>query len=141
MIPADHRLTRPDAITASDIAVEQLVGITMEKSPALRTVIDRQSARRGLDLTPDHNVDNLALAVSLVTSTRGIAPIPLYARNLLPPSVTSRPRAGAAPTIDLPPSNNHANTSPLLTSSITRMADLKYPNRSRAVTRPSQTRS
>jgi LysR family hca operon transcriptional activator len=140
-MPADHRLTKRDAMTASDIAEDQLVGMALEKSPALRTVTDRQSARRGLDLTPDHNVDNLAMAVSLVTSTRGIALMPLHAHNLLPPSVTSRPRADAAPTIDWPPSDNHANTSPLLTSSIARLADLKCPNRSNAVTRPSQTRS
>ena len=44
----------------------------------------------GIDLTPDHYVDNLSMAMSLVASTGGIALMPLYARNLLPPSVVSQ---------------------------------------------------
>ena len=48
----------------------------------------------GIDLTPDHLVDNLSMAVSLVASTGGVALMPLYARNLLPPTVISRPLAG-----------------------------------------------
>ena len=41
------------------------------------------------------------MAMSLVASTGGIALMPLYARNLLPPTVISRPLEGAPPTIDL----------------------------------------
>jgi hypothetical protein len=41
------------------------------------------------------------MAVSQVASTGGIALMPLYARNLLPPTVISRPLAGVPPTIDL----------------------------------------
>ena len=40
--------------------------------------------------------------------------MPLYARNLLPPTVVSRPLAGAPPTIDLSLGYNEANTLPLL---------------------------
>jgi DNA-binding transcriptional LysR family regulator len=36
-------------------------------------------------------VDNMAMAMSLVASTRGVALMPAYAKNLLPPSVVSRP--------------------------------------------------
>jgi len=86
-MPADHRLAARDAITAEDIAGEQLVGVPHDKSPALRAVTDAYGARLGIDLTPDHNVDNLSMAVSLVASTGGIALMPLYARNLLPPTV------------------------------------------------------
>jgi len=87
LMPADHRLAARDAITAEDIAGEQLVGVPHDKSPALRAVTDAYGARLGIDLTPDHNVDNLSMAVSLVASTGGIALMPLYARNLLPPTV------------------------------------------------------
>jgi len=80
----------------------------------LRAVTDDYAARHGLDLTPDHEVDNLSMAFSLVASTRGVGLFPIYARNLLPPSVVSRPVRGVAPTIDLVIGYNAANTSPLL---------------------------
>ena len=44
---------------------------------------------------------DLAMAMSLVASTRGIALLPAYAKNFLPWSVVSRPLEGVAPTIDL----------------------------------------
>ncbi len=126
LMPTDHRLTTRDAITPDDIAGEQLVGVPLEKSPALRIVIDAYAARIGIDLSPNHAVDNLSMAISLVASTGGIALMPLYARNLLPPTVTSRPLAGVAPTIDLSVGYNEANTSPLLKTIIGRIGDLKF---------------
>jgi LysR family hca operon transcriptional activator len=129
LMPADHRLAARDAITSQDIAAEQLVGVPHDKSPALRAVIDAYGARIGVDLTPDHYVDNLSMAVSLVASTRGIALMPLYARNLLPPTVISRPLAGVPPTIDLSLGYNETNTSPLLKTIVSRIGDLKFANR------------
>jgi LysR family hca operon transcriptional activator len=127
LMPADHRLTTRDAITREDIAGEQLVGVPWDKSPALRAVTDAYGARLGIDLTPDHDVDNLSMAMSLVASTGGIALMPLYARNLLPPSVTSRPLAGVSPVIDLSLGYNEANTSPLVRTIVGRIEDLKSP--------------
>jgi LysR family hca operon transcriptional activator len=129
LMPADHRLAARDAITPEDIAAEQLVGVPHDKSPALRAVIDAYGARIGIDLTPDHYVDNLSMAVSLVASTRGIGLMPLYARNLLPPTVISRPLAGVPPTIDLSLGYNETNTSPLLKTIVSRIGDLKFANR------------
>lgn len=120
-----HRLAKRDAITARDITGEQLVGVPHDKSPALRTVTDAYGQQLGIDLTPDHFVDNLSMAVSLVASTGGIALMPLYARNLLPPTVTFRPLAGTAPTIDLSLGYNEANTSPLLKTIVSRIGELK----------------
>jgi LysR family hca operon transcriptional activator len=40
-----------------------------------------------MDIKLDHGVDNMAMAMSLVVSTRGLALMPAYARNLLPASV------------------------------------------------------
>ena len=54
LMPADHRLTVRDAMSAGDIAGEQLVGVTADKSPALWGVLDAYGARLGIDLTPDH---------------------------------------------------------------------------------------
>jgi LysR family hca operon transcriptional activator len=129
LMPADHRLAARDAITAEDIAGEQLVGVPHDKSSALRAVTDAYGARLGIDLAPDHNVDNLSMAVSLVASTGGIALMPLYARNLLPPTVISRPLAGVPPTIDLSLGYNEANTSALLKAIVLRIGDLKFARR------------
>ena len=61
------------------------------------------------------------MAMSLVASTGGIALMPLYARNLLPPTVISRPLAGAPPMIDLSLGYNEANTSPLLKTLVSKI--------------------
>jgi LysR family hca operon transcriptional activator len=128
LMPADHPLTARTAIAVEDIASQQLVGVPHDKSPALRAVTDAYGAKLGIDLTPDHLVDNLSMAMSLVASTRGIALMPLYARNLLPPTVVSRPLAGAAPMIDLSLGYNEANKSPLLKSIVSRIGELKFNN-------------
>jgi LysR family hca operon transcriptional activator len=67
-----------------------------------------------MDLRPAHSVDNLAMAMSLIASIRGVALLPAYAKNFLPRSVTSRPLDGEAPTIDLVIGYNKTNTSPIL---------------------------
>jgi LysR family hca operon transcriptional activator len=43
----------------------------------------------------------MAMAMSLVASTRGLALMPAYAKSLLPWSVASRPLEGEVPTIDV----------------------------------------
>jgi LysR family hca operon transcriptional activator len=93
-------------------------------APALRVVIDDYLRKCRLDLKPDHEVDNLAMAMSLVASTRGIALLPAYARNFLPWSVISRPLKGEAPTIDLVLGYSTANTSPILKLFLSRVDDL-----------------
>ena len=126
LMPADHWLTARDTIRPQDIAAEQLIGVPGDKSPALRAVTDSYGLKIGVDLTPDHDVDNLSMAMSLVASTGAIALMPLYARNLLPASVVSRPLAGVSPTIDLSLGYNEANTSPLLKTIISKIGDLKF---------------
>lgn len=126
LMPADHPLTARDAIAPQDIVGQPIIGVPHHKSPALRAVIDAYGARLGIDLTPDHAVDNLSMAMSLVASTGGVALMPLYARNLLPPTVTSRPLAGVPPTIDLSLGYSEANTSPLLKAIVSRIGDLKF---------------
>jgi LysR family hca operon transcriptional activator len=126
LMPADHRLAARDAIRPQDIVEEQLIGVPAAKSPALRAVTDAYGAKLGIDLTPDLDVDNLSMAMSLVASTGGIALMPLYARNLLPSTVISRPLDGAPPTIELSLGYNEANTSPLLKTIVSKIGDLKF---------------
>jgi LysR family transcriptional regulator, hca operon transcriptional activator len=69
-------------------------------------------------------VDNLAMAMSLIASTRG-ALLTAYAKSFLPRSVTSRPLGGEAPTIDLVISYNKANTSSILGLFLSRVDSLQ----------------
>src|SRR6202163_3677463 len=91
----------------------------------LRAVTEDYLRRSGLDIKLDHGVDNMAMAISLVASTRGLALMPAYAKNLLPWSVVSRPLAGEAPTIDLAVGYSKANTSPILKLFLSRLAELR----------------
>src|SRR2546429_8400419 len=63
-------------------------------------------------------------AMSLVASTRGLALMPAYARNLLPSSVVSRPLEGEAPTIDVAVGYSKSNTSPILKLFLSRLDEL-----------------
>jgi LysR family hca operon transcriptional activator len=123
VLPSDHPLAARDAIKLQDIVGETFIGVS-NTAPALRVVVDDYLRRSGIDIKPDHEVDNLAMAMSLVASTRGIALLPAYARNFLPWSVISRPIDGDAPTIDLVIGYHKANASPLLKLFLSRIDDL-----------------
>ena len=80
--------------------------------------------RAGIDITPAHGVDNIAMAISLVTSTRGLSLMPAYAKNWLPWSVVSRPLKGEIPTIDLVVGYSNTNSSPILKLLLSRLGEL-----------------
>jgi LysR family hca operon transcriptional activator len=129
LMPSDHRLTTRDAVRPQDFVGEIFIGGS-NKATVLRSVTDDYLRRSALDIKLDHGVDNLAMAMSLVASTRGLALMPAYAKNLLPPSVVSRPLAGEAPTIDLAVGYSKSNTSPTLKLFLSRLDELADPNRS-----------
>ena len=93
-------------------------------APTSRVVIEDYLKRSGLDIIPDHEVDNITHAVSMIASTGAVALLPAYPNNLLPWSVTSRPIRGDAPTIDLVVGYNKANRSPILKLFLSRVEDL-----------------
>jgi LysR family hca operon transcriptional activator len=76
----------------------------------------------------DHGVDNMAMVMSLVASTGGLALMPAYAKNLLPESVVSRPLEGEVPTIDVAVGYSKSNTSPILKLFLSRLDELVRPN-------------
>jgi LysR family hca operon transcriptional activator len=123
-LPSDHRLASQDAIVLQDIAGETFIGMS-NTAPTLRVIIDEYLEQSGLGLQQTHRVDNLAMAMSLIASTRGVALLPTYAKNFLPWAVTSRPLAGDAPTIDLVIGYNKTNTSPVLGLFLSRVDQLK----------------
>jgi len=110
-------------VRLQDLATESFVNVS-KTAPSLRLVIDGYLERSGLAITPAHEADNLAMAISLVASTRGFALLPIYAQNFLPRSVVSRPIDGEAPTIDLVAAHHRANTSPLLALFLSRVDEM-----------------
>ena len=123
ILPSDHRLAASEAIDPHDVRGETFISVS-KTAPVLRVVIDDYLERLNLGITADHEVDNLAMAMSLVASTRGVAFLPAYAQNFLPWSVISRPIKGDAPTIDLVVGYHRANTSPTLKLFLSRLDEL-----------------
>jgi LysR family transcriptional regulator, hca operon transcriptional activator len=123
ILPSDHRLAARNAIDLQDIVGEPFIGVS-NTAPALRVVINDYLERSGLVIRPDHEVDNLAMAMSMIASTRGIAILPVYAQKFMPWSVTSRPFKGDTPTIDLVVGYHKANASPTLKLFLSRVDDL-----------------
>jgi LysR family transcriptional regulator, hca operon transcriptional activator len=123
LMPSDHSLTERMAIRPEDFVGETFI-MASNKAKVLHEVIEQYLQRSGVNVTPEHGVDNLAMAMSLVASTRGLALMPEYANNLLPWSVVSRPLEGETPTIDLVIGYSRSNTSPVLKLFLSRADEL-----------------
>jgi LysR family hca operon transcriptional activator len=128
LMPNDHRLTAKQAIHPRDLVGEIFIGGS-NKARVLRAVTEDYLRRSGVDIKLDHGVDNLAMAISLVASTRGLALMPAYAENLLPVSVASRPLEGEAPTIEVAVGYSKSNTSPTLKLFLSHLDEMAGPNR------------
>ena len=123
ILPSDHPLAEHKTIDPHDLAAQTFIGIS-EIPRVLRAVVNDYLKRSGIEIAPHLEIDNFAMAISLVASTRGVALLPASAENFLPWSVISRPLKGEAPTIDLMVGYHKANTSPILRIFLSRIDDL-----------------
>ena len=123
VLPRDHRLAALKAISPGDLVGETFVTVSAT-APVLRVVIDNYLKRSGINITPAHEADHLAMGMSLIASTRGVGLLPAYAQNLLPSSVTTRPLKGDTPTIDLVLGYKKSNQSPILKLLLSRLEEL-----------------
>jgi LysR family transcriptional regulator, hca operon transcriptional activator len=123
ILPCDHRLAARKSIAPQDLIRETFIGISSVPR-ILRSVVVEYLDRSGVHITPHLEIDNFAMAISLVGSTRGIALLPASIRSYLPPSVVSRSLAGGQPMIDLVLGFHKANKSPVLEKFLGRFADL-----------------
>jgi LysR family transcriptional regulator, hca operon transcriptional activator len=123
VLPSDHRLATRETINPRDLLGEIFVSVS-ETAPVLRAVINNYLKRSGINIAPVHEVDHLAMGMSLIASTRGVGLLPAYAENFLPRSLTSRPLQGDAPTIDLVVGYNKENHSPILKLLLSRLDEL-----------------
>jgi LysR family hca operon transcriptional activator len=123
VLPSDHPLAEREAIDPHDLVGETFIGISSVPR-VLRAVINDYLKRCGIEIVPHLEIDNFAMAISLVASTRGVALLPASADNFLTWSVVSRPLKGETPTIDLVIGYHRANTSPILRTFLSRIDDL-----------------
>ena len=83
--------------------------------------------RAGIAAKPDHQAENMAMAISLVASTRRRqSTSALCAKPAAKVRVVSRPIHGAPPMVELVIGYNEANTSPLLKFLLSKVDELKF---------------
>jgi LysR family hca operon transcriptional activator len=122
-LPSDHPLAAHKAIDPHDLVGETFIGIS-DVPRVLRAVVNDYLKRSGTEIAPHLEIDNYAMAISLVASTRGVALLPVSAEHFLPWSVVSRPLKGETPTIDFVIGYHKANTSPILKTFLSKIDDL-----------------
>src|SRR5271167_3734724 len=123
ILPSDHRLAARKAISPQDLVGETFVAVS-DTAPVLRVVIDSYLKRSGVNITPDHEADHIAMGMSLIASTGGLGLLPAYAQNFLPSSLTSRPLKGETPTVELVLGYKKSNHSPILMLLLSRLDEL-----------------
>jgi LysR family hca operon transcriptional activator len=123
LMPSDHPLTARTSVRAKDLIGLPFIAMA-NKARVLRSVIDQYLEQAGVEITPAQLVDNPAMVMSLVASTRGIALIPSYVERLMPWSVVSRPLADNAPTIDLVVGYSASNQSLILNLFLSHLDEL-----------------
>src|ERR1700686_4567385 len=66
LMPHDHALAARTSIRPQDIAGEKYIGVSAIRAPTLRAVINDYVKRAGIAVKPDHQAENIAMAISLV---------------------------------------------------------------------------
>ena len=126
----DHRLAALKRINPQQILGERFLSISGNAlsgtgaAPALRTAIDAYLKRCGMQIKPNYEVDNLAGAMSLMTTTGCVALLPAYAKNLISGSIICKPLKGEVPTIDLCLGYRKGNESPILKVLLSKLDEL-----------------
>ncbi|WP_420968066.1 LysR substrate-binding domain-containing protein [Bradyrhizobium sp. B120] len=126
LMPRDHPLAARSAVRPKDLAGLNYIGVSPVRAPTLRAAIADFFGRHGLAIEAAHQAENLAMAISLIASTGGISLLPLYAQNLIPKTIVSRPIQGAPPMVDLVIGYNEGNRSQLLEFVLSRVDEIKF---------------
>jgi len=123
ILPSDHHLAKQAAIRPQELVGETFIGVSTV-APVLRGIIDDYLTRSGVEITPNHFVDDLAMAISLIASTGGVGLAPAYIQKLLPATLVTRPLQGEVPTIDLVVGYLKTNRSPVLKAFLAQLGTL-----------------
>jgi LysR family hca operon transcriptional activator len=136
ILPNDHPLASCKAVHPRDFVGETFIGIS-EIPRVLRAVVNGYLSRCGVAIVPHLEIDNFAMAISLVTSTRGVALLPASIKDVLPWSVVSRPLRGEQPTIDLMVGYRRENDSPILRVFLNKLEELLVRMAREPISQPS----
>lgn len=123
ILPGDHPLAAKRAVDPGDLEGETFIGIS-EIPKVLRSAVKGYLRRSGVAAVPHLEIDNFAMATSLVASTHGIGLLPASIEDVLPPGVVSRPLSGEQPTVDLMVGYRRDNDSPILRAFLTKLDEL-----------------
>src|SRR3984885_8852675 len=124
ILPRDHRLAAGKTFDPRNLASETFIGIS-EIPRVLRGVVNGYLKRSGVEVTPRFEIDNFTMAMSLVTSERGVALLQNSIEDYLPPSVVISVRKAEQPTVDLMIGYRKENPSPILKTFLSRIDGLK----------------
>jgi LysR family transcriptional regulator, hca operon transcriptional activator len=130
ILPRDHPLAARKVVEPRDLVGETFIGIS-EIPRILRGAVNGYLKRSGVEIVPRLEIDNFAMAISLVTSERGVALLPISIEDYLPSTIVSRRLRGEQPTIDLVIGYHRTNASPILKKFLSRIDDLNTPTSSR----------
>jgi LysR family hca operon transcriptional activator len=123
VLPRDHRLAANKTFDPRSLKGETFIGIS-EIPRVLRGAVNGYLNRSGVKVAPRFEIDNFAMAMSLVTSERGVALLPISIEDYLPPSIASRRLKGEQPTVDLMIGYRKDNASPILKTFLSRIDGL-----------------
>jgi LysR family transcriptional regulator, hca operon transcriptional activator len=123
ILPRSHRLAKRQALGAHDLIGETFIGIS-EIPRVLRGVVNGYLEGSDAKIVPHLEIDNFAMAISLVLSTHGVSLLPASIEGYLPPSIVSRKLKDGQPTVELVLGYHKANASPILSLFISRLDDL-----------------
>ena len=107
--PSDRNLWLKGAVSSSGVRASVHRQARAGDVKGLRTGDERHQRR------------DVAMAMSLVTSERGVALLPISIEDYLPPSIVSRRLKGKQPTVDLMVGYHKANASPILKMFLSRL--------------------
>jgi LysR family hca operon transcriptional activator len=130
ILPRVHRLAARKSIVPRDLIDETYIGIS-SVARILRGVVNDYLDRSGVRIAPDFEIDNFAMAISLVGSTQGVGILPASIGSYLPRSIVIRPLGGEQPMIDLVLGFHKANKSPVLEKLLSRLPNLSAQYRAR----------
>jgi LysR family transcriptional regulator, hca operon transcriptional activator len=130
ILPRDHPLAARKVVEPRDLVGETFIGIS-EIPRILRGAVNGYLKRSGVEIVPHLEIDNFAMAISLVTSERGVALLPISIEDYLPSTIVSRRLRGEQPTIDLVIGYHRTNASPIFKEFLSRIDDLNTPTSSR----------
>ena len=123
ILPRNHRLAARKTFDPRDLRDETFIGIS-EIPRVLRAAVNGYLKRSGVEVTPRFEIDNFAMAMSPVTSERGVALLPISIEDCLPPTLVSRRLKGEQPTVDLMIGYRKGNVSPILKTFLSRIGGL-----------------